>query len=541
MSDEPIFRIGQREPGSIRTIALLGLGAALLLLTTWWVYSNCFMDVKKDQIAILFKKTGKDLPNGEEIAPSAEYKGPQRELVAPGFRFVNPYEYSFEVIDQVVITNAETGILVSLTGDDLPYGEILARLDENGNPLTKGIVPGVLRAGRYPINPYLLRVARTEPRIIPAGFKGVVTNLSGPLSDNPNQLLVPEGKRGVQVKALDPGTHYINPYEHEISLIDCRSQRFNLAERKDMGFPSKDGFWVSLDGIVEFRVNPERAAEVYVNYNEDENGDSVDEEIIRKVILPNARSFCRLQGSNELGREFIQGETRTKFQETFQTSMREACEPLGIEIIQALITRIRPPQQIAEPVRLREIAKQKELQFQQQILQQESEQKLAIETEMVNQKKSLVLADQEVVKTVTEAKREQEVAVTEAEQRLAVAQYKLNAAKDEAAAVQARGKADAEVIQFQNAAEAAGWKKSVEAFAGNGAQYADYVLYQKLSSAYREIMVNTADSPIMRVFEQFGATVEKNRPPAAKAAPSPSTTPPATTAGETKAASTAQP
>ena len=68
-----------------------------------------------------------------------------------------------------------------------------------------------------------------------------------------------------------------------------------------MGFPSKDGFWVSLDGIIEFRVNPERAAQVYVEYNDSQNGDRIDEEIVAKVIMPNARSFCRLEGSKQVG------------------------------------------------------------------------------------------------------------------------------------------------------------------------------------------------------------------------------------------------
>jgi hypothetical protein len=72
-----------------------------------------------------------------------------------------------------------------------------------------------------------------------------------------------------------------------------------------MGFPSKDGFWVTLDGIIEFRVMPERAAEVYVIYNELENDAQgvtrIDEEVIKKVVFPNARSFCRSAGLGPLG------------------------------------------------------------------------------------------------------------------------------------------------------------------------------------------------------------------------------------------------
>lgn len=486
----------------------LGILAVVILFiaaASWTVYVQFRIDVQTGYMAILTKKTGKEIVNADEIAPGPEYRGVQKEFLTEGRYFRNPYLWSWEVIPQTVIETGQLGVRVSLTGDDLGYGEFLAHLDTNGNPTTKGIVPGVLRAGRYAIHPYLFAVEQHNPIVIPAGYKGVETNLAGPLPENPNTMLVPDGFRGVQQEARDPGTNYVNPYETRISLVDCRSQRYNLAKNKDMGFPSKDGFWVSLDGIIEFRVKPERSADVFVTYNEDFNEERIDEEIVQKVILPNARSFCRLEGSNELGRQFIQGATRTQFQENFQRAMRATCEPLGIEIIQALITRIRPPQKIAEPVRLREIAKQQEKQFQQEILQQESEKNLAIQSEMVNQKQKAVQADQGVVKVVTEAKRQQEVAMTEANQRLGVAQFKLEAAKDEAEAILAHGKADAEVVRFQNLAVAAGWRDAVAAFNGRGEQYARFILLQKMATAYQDIMINTADSPLMQIFETFVA------------------------------------
>lgn len=481
---------------------LVGLIVALVGMA--YVAFNQFrIEVPREKIAILIKKTGTDITNADEIAPGEEYKGVQAGVLREGVYWRNPLHWDWEIVDQTQIPQGKLGVKISLTGDNLPYGEFLAKVDENGNPFTKGIMPDVLRAGRYPINKYVFDVEEHDPVTVPAGYKGVVTNLAGPFPQNPNSLLVEEGERGVQKDTFEPGTYYVNPYVTRINLVDCRSQRFNLAEKKDMGFPSKDGFWVSLDGVIEFRVTPEKAAEVFVVYNESENGEKIDQEIISKVILPNARSFCRLEGSNNRGREFIQGDTRTKFQENFQKDMRAACEPLGIEIIQALITRIKPPQQIAGPVRDREIAKQQEKQYQQQILQQESEQQLAIEQELVKQRQDLVKADQEVVKITTQAKREQQVAVTKANERKGVADFKLQAAQDEAQAIVARGKAEAEVIHFENEADAAGWKRAVEAFSGNGQEYAQYVLFQKLSSAYRSMMVNTADSPIMRIFESF--------------------------------------
>lgn len=494
------------------TTGLIATMGSLVLIFVLVSYTICRIDVGPDQFAVLIRLTGEDLKNSDEVAPDELHKGVQKKVLTTGRYFYNPYDYSWEIKPLIEIKTGKLGVRVSLTGDDLPYGEFLAQMVSEDEARTKGIVPEVLKPGRYAINPYLFKVeTEHEPVTIPAGFKGIVTNLAGPFPQAQNELLVKEGERGVQERTLDPGTYFINPYVTRISKVDCRSQRFNLAEKKNMGFPSKDGFWVSLDGRIEFRITPEKAAEVFVTYNEDTNGDQIDEEIVKKVILPNARAFCRVEGSTKLGRDFIQGETAMTFQQDFEKSMRTACNKLGVEIVQALIIRIEPPPQIATPISLRTAATLDQQKFKQQIRQQEEEMKLAEQTELVKQKPALIAAEKTNIKLTTDAMREQEVAVTKASQELAVAKLKLDAAKDEAAAMLSKGEADAEVIRLDNAADASGWKRSVEAFDNNGAQYAQYVLFQKLSSAYRKIMVNTADSPIMKIFESFNEPV-KNPP-----------------------------
>jgi len=493
---------GSRGPSSAASV-FKAIGLLLIVVLAVAAYQLTLIDVGSGQIAVLTRKIGRDLANSDEVAPTPEHKGVQRAVLTEGRYFRNPYVWSWEVVPQIEIASGEMGVKVSLTGDDPGYGEFLAKVDAQGEATTKGIVPGVLNPGRYPINPFLYIVEKHKPTTIPAGYQGVVTSLAAPLAKEPNTLLVELNERGVQKKTLEPGTHYLNPYVTRVDLVDCRSQRFNLGQEDDMGFPSKDGFWVSLDGVIEFRVNPEKAADVYVVFNRSENGPQIDEEIVQTVIMPNARSFCRLQGSNSSGREFIQGETRSAFQKAFEEEMRQACEPLGIEIIQALITTIRPPEKIADPVRKREIAKQEELQYQQQTLQQASEQKLAVEKAMVAQKQALVTADQDIVKTTTKAEEEQQVALTLANQQLAVAQLKLDASLDESQAIAARGQAAADVVRFDNEAEAAGWQTAVQAFSGDGRAYARYVLYQKLSTAWRRMMVNTADSPMMKILDSF--------------------------------------
>jgi regulator of protease activity HflC (stomatin/prohibitin superfamily) len=491
---------------------LVVLGVASLVV----IYNQFRIEVPAAHMAIIVHKTGKDIPNSEVVAPSPEYKGIQKDVLTEGRYFVNPYYKTWRVVPQVEIPAGKVGVRVRLGGKELPAGQILALNEDE-----RGIVPGVLLPGRYPINTSQYSIEEAEPVTIEAGYQGVVSLLSGPLADDPNQLLVDSGFRGTQRVTVKEGTHLVNPYEMRISKVDCRSQRFNVAEHKDFGFPSKDGFWVAIDAVIEFRIASERVAEVYVSYNDDSNGDQIDEEIINKVIMPNARSFCRLEGSNTLGKDFIGN--RKGFQERFQQELMDACRSSGIEIVQALITKIVPPEQIAMPIQEREIAKQTEKQYQQQIIQQESERKRKIEEETVKQKQAIVQAEQSVVRVTIEAMREQEVAVTKANQDLAVAQLKLDAARDQAAATLSRGTAAADVVTFKNEAEAAGWKRSVEAFDGDGSKFAQYVLYQKMASAYRSIMVNTADSPIMKVFDSFTPADGSRTPRPTKAMAPPAT------------------
>jgi len=517
----------------------LVLGAIVIVFVLFvplFVYNECRINVPSYHQAVLIKRTGKDLPNSLEIAPDASYKGVQAEVLGEGRYYYNPYSWDWVVVPQIEIPEGKLGVLTRLFGDQPKDGGIIA-----WNENEKGIVPDVLRPGRYAINAklegtpareqgdsYLYHVELFTPVTIPAGYKGIVTNLSAEMPEDPNVLLVENGKRGIQKETLAPATYYVNPYITRINLLDCRSQRFNLtgattdkaAER--FGFPTKDGFWVTLEGIIEFRVKPEEAASVFVTYNDATNGDAIDEEIISKIILPNARSYCRLRGSNQSGKDFISGDARVAFQEDFEKNIFATCDAQGVEIVQALVTRIRPPEKIADPVRKREIAVREEEQFGRQIEQQLSEQQLKTEQMLVVQKQELVDAERQVVEQVTQANQEKEVALVEANKRLAVAQLQLDAAQDKAAAVLAKGKAEADVIAFDNEATAAEWKKAIEAFSGDGDEYARFILWQKLAPSFQDLMVNTADSPLMEIFKAYdGSGPRAASPPPPRTSPSP--------------------
>jgi regulator of protease activity HflC (stomatin/prohibitin superfamily) len=503
-----------------------GIAFVLFVIVGIITYSSVRIDVPAEHIAVLTRNTGEDIDNGDAVAPDANHKGLQLGVLTEGRHFYNPYSWSSNVYPMITIPDGKLGVRIRQYGKNLPYGDFLATQEDQ-----KGIVPEVLRPGRYPINgvikgeeakrpknDYVEIIELYTPVTIPAGYRGVVANLAGPLPENPNVILVPKGCRGVQEETLDTGTYYLNPYLHRVNVVDCRSQRFNLAETVDMGFPSRDGFWVSLDGIIEFRVDPAKAAHVFVVYNETSNDNVADsiihDELIRKVIMPNARSFCRLKGSDKSGRDFIGGETRIEFQKDFQTAMAKSCRLEGVDVVQALITKINPPQAIAKPVRDREVAHQKQQQYVEQKKQQVAEAMLATEKALIAQRQALVTTETTVIQNTTTAKQNQQVKVTEANRDLSVGKADLEAAKDKASAVLAGKKAEAGVIDFQNLADAAGWKTAVDALGGDGEAYARFVLYQKLAPAFKKMMVNTGDSPLMKIFEGFNKDNQKPAPPA---------------------------
>ena len=509
------------RPGRWRpTAGIAAVGLAFCLVGFAVVlYDVCKIEVETGQQAVLIRKAGLDLEPGMELAPPPRegvyYKGIQTDVLTEGRYFYNPIYWSWEIGKQFEVPNGKVGIRISLSGEDLPSDQVLARTGQ------KGILSGTLKPGRYPYNPYAESIELVDPVTIPAGFRGVETLLAGREPRDPNAFLVEPGERGVQKKTYEPGTYYLNPYETRISLVDCRSKRFNFQQGVQLGgemdFLSADGFPITLDGAVEFRVMPDQVAEVFVKYNEDDNGDEIDDEIIKKIITPESRSLCRIGGSKLTGGQFISGKDREQFQNDLVKSLTANCKKQGIEVLAVAITSIQPPEEIAEPVRLREVAKQELAQFQQEKIQQVSEAELRVQVLLADQKKRLVEAEQDVVEKTTRADQDQKVAVTLAEQKLKVAETQLEAAKDKATAITAKAQADADVIRFNNAAEIAGLSARVSAFDGDGSALARNILVGKLAPAFHSILSNS-EGPLMELFSQFTREPQPRRTPAQVAA-----------------------
>jgi len=322
--------------------------------------------------------------------------------------------------------------------------------------------------------------------------------MAGTKPVKPNEYLVGPGEQGVQAVTEPEGLRFVNLFEKRVRPVSIQSQRFEMSGPDAINFPSSDSFDIRMEGFVEWRIVPEELPLRYVQYG---YGGELVPQLEETVILPYARSFCRLIGSKFTARDFISGDTKLKFQQDFENALRDECRKQGIEVLQALVRDIVPPEAIKNPINEREIAKQQIKTIEQQMIVARSQAELATQTEMATQNQAIGDANRQVVQIVKKAEQERDVALTKANQELAVAKLQLQAAQQQADAQTAKGRADAAVILLQKQAEAEPLRQQVAAF-GDGNAYAQYFFYQKLAPSIKSILTNT-DGPFADLFKQF--------------------------------------
>lgn len=468
----------QFQAAALRFGVLGGVVALLVLLAV--IGTAGIVVVDNGRAAVLIKKTGEDLPKGEILA-RGDSKGIQMDLLPEGWHWKNPYVWDWEFVEQLDVASGKVGVRTRTFGQALPPGRVIA---EDGE---RGILRDVYRPGRYLVNPHAFIVVLANAVTVESGHVGVVTLVSGKAPANPNVFLVEPGERGIQKATVPPGTHYPNPYIEQITPIDIRSHRFDMTAEKSIRFPSLDGFDVSMEGTIEWFIDAQRVAEVFSKYVDER---PVMDCVTMDILLPNARALSRIEGSKHLARDFIGGATREKFQEQFLQGLKKSCAAQGIMIQSALVRQITPPEAIAKPIKEREIAIRTREMYEQQKERERQQKLLSMEEKMKDRKTVTTLNAADASVAMTGAEQEKEVALIEVKRQLEVAQLQLTAAKNQAEAKVAEGRAKADVILFKNEAEAQGLRSAVAAF-GSGAGYVQYLMNQKIAPGLGYILSNT--------------------------------------------------
>ena len=473
----------------MKRLSLILVPAAAALFAGW-VWFGWRIEPENGEIAILMKKTGRDLPAEAILAPGPEYKGIQEEVLPEGRYFRNPWTWEWSYAQALDIPAGKFGVLVRKFGKDLPAGEILAR-----DPSYKGIVPEVLGTGRHRINPHAYAVKLCDDIVIKPGHVGVVTALTGAdiltgaaPSATEKGFLVAEGAKGVLPEVLKEGTHRLNPFIYSVSIVNIQSQRFELSGADAITFLTLDGFTVTAEGTLEFNLDVEKVALL-----SHEVGDM--EDILQKIIVPAARGFSRIEGSKKNATEFIVGESRQAFQNSLETYLKGVCAEWGVSLNSVLIRDIFAPQEIASIIRQRELAVQEANKIEQQIVQAKSLAELERERALAEQNSAKVTAETARIQAKIKAEQQQSERTIAAKARLEAAAIELQAAEAEAAATLAKAEAERRVVEAETTAAA-------EVLAQESGVYADerdYVrakLYEKTAPNVTSIVVGDQEDGV---------------------------------------------
>jgi hypothetical protein len=499
--------------------------AGLFLLYQLWHWEVERVEVPPDSFLVRINLWGKDLPEGDILAPDDSFKGVQKDVMPEGRHFLNPILYRYEKYPVTIVPPGKCLVLTRKAGSEIPAerltsGDFLAREGE------RGIVREVLLPGKHRINPYEYTAQLIDAVEIRTNQVGVRTVKWGddPPAGRKDPYVVPlrrNGRpyRGVQEKPVRPGTYYLNPYAEAIVPVDIRS---HPVEFTDISFPSRDGFQIKPHVLVAYKVVPAKAPHLFVTLCDQgllHQQSATEEqkksnEILKKVVLPLIRGYVRIEGSKYDARDYISQakgpaaalavNPRERLQRELMNKVTGPCEELGILIESITVAQIEMGTaltQLADQIAQREQARITREKNKELVAQHKQEQELKAKEALVEQKRAVVDAGTRLEVETEKAKQLKEVEKARLEQELEAAQTRLEAAKDQALAVVTRGEAEAAVIKADNEAQVAGLKTAVLGFP-SPEQFAQYHVVSRLAPALAEIFASDS-SDFARVFAAY--------------------------------------
>jgi len=354
-------RISFLIKAAIAAIVVLYIGWTATEWTVMRVY------VPPDQALVVVNKFGASLPGDDIVVPRDDnhYKGVQEEVRGPGRYFLDPFEYSTELVDLVDIPagNPErwdwdsagqlkdpddapkVGLVAMKQGKTPPPGALVV---EAGY---RGIQAEVLTPGTYKINPYVEEVTQVPAVVVPPGSVGVVTRLVGgeqsvqsqPFSSTPStepateisRIVTDNTQRGILRDVLQPGIYYLNPRMVKVTIMPVGYDEISLDhnDNTEVHFYSQDGYEVQADFTVVWGRSPQEAPDIVATI-----GDT--QKIEQNLITPAMKAACQNEGSKYRAVELIQGVSRSQFQDDLLSALNAQVTPRHVSILLALVRDI---------------------------------------------------------------------------------------------------------------------------------------------------------------------------------------------------------
>ena len=164
---------------------------------------------------------------------------------------------------------------------------------------------------------------------MPSGHVGVLTLFGRVTSD-----------------VLPEGTHFVNPFKVN-NTMSIRTQEL----KETASVPSDEGLVMTLDTSLLFRLNPERAADVF---------QKIGPNFVEVVVEPNLRSTIRAVTSQHSANALYTGAR----EEVAQQILKELVDQLGsrgVEVQNVLLRDIQLPQMLKGSIEAKQQAEQDSL------------------------------------------------------------------------------------------------------------------------------------------------------------------------------------
>jgi uncharacterized membrane protein YqiK len=449
--------------------------------------------IGKGQVGVVSARDGKPITPGRLLARRVEghqafqdgewflrdngQLGPQIEVILPGRYRINTDLFNVEIHPATIVAANRVGLVTAKDGAPLPPGELVALSVEGHQDyqdasafLSSGGQRGpqydLLKPGTYYINPLMFDVQLDEVAIVQRGEVAVLVSNVGKEPEDilqeerlagKERYVVPAGFRGIQSEVAGPGVYYLNRWAYIAYIIPTTNLTIDWAEESGddpqpdatgasglrrvqlfnpLAVISRDGFEMRVSVKVVIRVRPDQAPLMVAKIGSIEN-------LIDHVIHPMIDSSFRNQASSSEAMNFMQD--RADEQAKAHARTREELEKYHVECVSVLISQIILPQDLMEIHTRRVIAAQQQAMF---IEQQRAEQeRIATENTRATANKQIELVAAQVGVQIAEQTKQK--TIIEAEGR--------------AQAVRVEGEAEGSKILAIGTATAEAYEKQVEA------------------------------------------------------------------------------
>ncbi|HEY8970107.1 MAG TPA: SPFH domain-containing protein [Puia sp.] len=269
----------------------------------------------------------------------------------------------------------------------------------------KGLQEQVILAGTYFLNPWFAKVDMVKMTEIPIGYVGVVisyvgnegVDLSGTEFKHGN--IVAKGSKGVWAEPLGPGKYPVNPYILKVELVPTTNLVLNWASARSEAHQldknlstitvrSKDGFPFNLDVAQIIHIPTTEAPKVIARF-----GNMVN--LVSQVLEPTIGNYFRNSAQDSDVIAFLG--TRKERQEAAREHIGKVLEQYNVFGVDTLIGDIVPPESLMKTLTDRKLAEEQKVTYETQRKAQETRQSLEKETAIAEIQKEIVKADQGVL------------------------------------------------------------------------------------------------------------------------------------------------